>query len=125
MKVVLRGTCSECYQTTELLLTDKTKEIVCPTCGHAVPALESKAMKAISKDQGKRRMLSIVAFVLFLLAAVLFVLFIRAAEPGEVGKAFVTLPGPAKGMLGGAILALLLSMGVGFVASSRDYVCEF
>ena len=51
-------------------------------------------------------------------------LFISAAEP-EAGKAFGALPGAAKGLLGGSVLMLLVSMGVGFVASSRSYVCEF
>ncbi len=124
MAVVMRGTCSECYQTMELVLTERQKEIVCPVCGHAVPALDSKTMQAIGKDQSKRRMLTVVAFVLFLVAAALFVGFIKVAEP-PLGDAFTQIPGPAKGLLGGSVLSLLVSLGVGFMASNRSYVCEF
>ena len=124
MKVVLRGTCSECYQTTELVLTERNKEIVCPTCGHAVPALEPDAMKAIGRDQSKRRMLGTVAFICFLVAAVLFYLFVQKAGGGPPESA-PPLTGAAKGMLGGTIVMLLASIGVGFVASTRMYACEF
>ncbi len=126
MAVVMRGTCSECYQTTELFLTEKQKEIVCPVCGHAVPALDSKTMQAIAKDQSKRRTFTVLAFVLFLLAVGLFVGFIIKAEPQVAGQAFVGgLPGFAKGLLGGSVGVLLVSLIVGFVASNRSYVCEF
>ena len=124
MAVVMRGTCSECYQTMELVLTERQKEIVCPVCGLAVPALDSKTMQAISKDQSKRRMLTVVAFLIFLVAVALFVAFINVAEP-PVGKAFEHIPGPAKALLGGSVLSLLVSLGVGFMASNRSYVCEF
>ncbi len=126
MAVVMRGTCSECYQTMDLVLTDRQKEIVCPVCGHAVPALDSKTMQAIGKDQTKRRMFTVVAFMLFLVAAALFVAFIVKAEPAVVGEAFAGgLPGVAMGLLGGSLGVLLISLGVGFVASNRSYVCEF
>jgi len=124
MAVVMRGTCSECYQTMELMLTEKQKEIVCPVCGHAVPALDAKAMESIGKEQAKRRMLGIVAFVLFLVAAALFYGFVTKAEP-PAGQQFTVLPGVAKGLLGASIVALLAAMGVGFMASNRSYVCEF
>lgn len=125
MAVVMRATCSECYQTMELVLTEKQKEIVCPVCGHAVPSLDEKTMESIGKDQAKRRVLSIVAFVLFLVAAGLFVWFVKTAEP-PLGQAWKDgLPGPAKAMLGVSVVSLLAALGVGFVASNRSYVCEF
>jgi len=124
MAVVMRGTCSECYQTMDLVLTERQKEIVCPVCGHAVPALDGNTMSSIGKDQGKRRVMTVVAFVLFALAVGLFVGFIMKSEP-PTGKEFTQLPGAAKGLLGASIVALLVSMGVGFVASNRSYICEF
>ncbi len=126
MAVVMRGTCSECYQTMDLFLTDKQKEIVCPVCGHAVPSLDSKTMQAIAKDQAKRRVFTVVAFLLFLLAVGLFVGFIDRAEPAVMGDTWANgLPGIAKGLLGGSVGVLLVSLIVGFVASNRSYVCEF
>ena len=124
MAVVMRGTCSECYQTMDLVFTERQKEIVCPVCGHAVPALDDKTMRGIGKDQGKRRMFTIVATALFVVAVGLFIGFIVKAEPGA-GQDFTQLPNVAKGLLGGSILFLLISLGVGFVASNRSYVCEF
>ncbi|MHC4915289.1 MAG: hypothetical protein ACYTGB_07335 [Planctomycetota bacterium] len=126
MAVVMRGTCSECYQTMDLVMTERQKEIVCPVCGHAVPALDDKTMRSIGREQGKRRMLGIVAFVLFLVAAALFIGFIKAAEPADPAQGWAAgLPGTAKGLLGVSVLSLLASMGVGFMASNRSYVCEF
>ena len=124
MKVVLRGTCSECYQTTDLHLSDKDRQIICPTCGHAVPALEDKALRALSKDQGKRRLLGALGFFVFLAAVGLFIGFIVQAEPAA-GQQFKSLSGQAQGMLGGSALALVISMALGFVASNRSYICEF
>jgi hypothetical protein len=124
MAVVMRGTCSECYQTMDLVLSERQKEIVCPVCGHAVPALDQQTMRSLGKDQGKRKMLTVVATLLFVLAAGLFLGFILKAEP-PVGKTFDVMPPVAKALLGGSILVLLISLGVGFVASNRSYVCEF
>jgi hypothetical protein len=124
MAVVMRGTCSECYQTMDLFLTERQKEIVCPVCGHAVPALDANTMSSIGKDQGKRRVMTIVAFILFGLAVGLFVGFIMKSEP-PAGQEFTQLPGVAKGLLGASIVTLLVAMGVGFVASNRSYICEF
>jgi len=125
MAVVMRATCSECYQTMDLVLKDKQKEIVCPVCGHAVPALDPKTMSSIGKDQGKRRMLTVVALLLFALAVGLFVGFVMKAEP-PAGKAWEHgLPGIAKALCGASVLSLVLSLGVGFMASNRSYVCEF
>jgi hypothetical protein len=103
----------------ELVLGEKQKEIVCPVCGHAVPALDSKTMDNLGKEQGKRRTLGIVAFVLFLLAAGLFIFFVKnSMAPGAITSS-------AKAMLGASVVSLLASMGVAFVASNRSYVCEF
>ncbi len=125
MGVVMRGTCSECYQTTDLVLSERQKEIVCPVCGHAVPSLDGKTMGSISKDQGKRRMLTVVAVLLFVLAAGLFLGFIIKAEP-PMGETWEQgMPGIAKALCGGSVLSLVLSMAVGFAASNRSYVCEF
>jgi len=131
MKVVMRGTCSECYQTCDLVLTEKTKEIVCPTCGHAVPALEDRAMESLGKDQGKRRMLTVVAVIFFLISAALLVAFATGSGGGDPGAAagapgaIGALPSSAQGMLIGSIVTLLISLVVGAMASSRSYVCEF
>jgi hypothetical protein len=124
MAVVMHGTCSECYQTMDLILEKRQKEIVCPSCGHAVPALEAKVMDSIAKDQGKRRVLTVLAMLLFLLAAGLFLGFIVKAEPPP-SQSWAGLPGVAKALFGGAVLSLVLSLAVGFAASSRTYVCEF
>ena len=124
MKVMLRATCSECYQMTEMVLTEKMGEIVCPTCGHSVPALEQKAMVALAKDQGKRRKFMALSLVAFVLAAALFVGFILGAEP-PAGESFQGFNAKATGFLVGSILMLLASLGLGAVASSRAYVCEF
>ena len=83
-------------------------------------------MQSIGKDQSKRRMLTVVAFLLFLVAVGLFVGFINKAEPPVAGQTWEAgLPGIAKGLLGGSLGMLLVSLGVGFVASNRSYVCEF
>ncbi len=125
MAVGMRGTCSECYQTTDLLLSERQKEIVCPVCGHAVPALDSKTMGSIGKDQGKRRVLTVIAFMLFVVAVGLFVGFIMKAEPPPNETWKDGLPGIAKALCGASVLSLVLSLGVGFMASNRNYVCEF
>ena len=126
MAVVMRGTCFECYQTMDLVMAERQKEIVCPVCGHAVPALDDKTMRSIGREQGKRRMLGFVAVVLFVVAVALFFGFMKAAEPASPTETWANgLPGTAKGLLGVSILSLLASMGVGFMASNRSYVCEF
>jgi hypothetical protein len=122
MAVVMRATCSECYQTMDLLIGEAQKEIVCPVCGHAVPALESKVMQALSKDQAKRRLFAAVSVVFFLAAVGLFIFFTVKAEPVAGSE---EIPSQAKAMLGGALIMLLASIGVGYVASNRSYVCEF
>jgi hypothetical protein len=124
MPVVMRATCSECYQTMDLMLKERQKEIVCPVCGHAVPALDEKTMRAIGRDQGKRRMLAVVSVILFVVAVAFFIGFAVKAEP-KAGEQFTQIPGFAKGLLGASILSLLAAMGVGFAASNRSYVCEF
>jgi hypothetical protein len=124
MKVVLNGSCSECYQVTDLVLTEKTKEIICPTCGHSVPPLDEGAMASLAKDQSKRTLLGIVAAVAFLAAGLLFLGFVVNSGGGAPGST-QSLPGNAMGMLVGSIVMLLASLGLGFVASSRTYVCEF
>lgn len=124
-KVVLRGTCSECFQVTDLILTEKTTELVCPTCGHSVPALEAGDRNALARDQGKKRVLAIVALAAFALAALLFYGFIAKAEPPPGAGADWRTPGAATGMLVGSIIMLLVSLVVGFMSSDRSYVCEF
>jgi hypothetical protein len=126
MKVVLHGTCSECYQDTELILTDKTKEIICPTCGHSVPPLDEEAMARLSKDQSKRSLMGIVAIAAFAVAALLFLIFVaKSAAAGGPPDPASRLPGSAVALLVFSILFFLSSLGVGFVAASRSYVCEF
>jgi DNA-directed RNA polymerase subunit RPC12/RpoP len=124
MKVVLSGTCSECYQATDLILTEKTKEIVCPTCGHSVPPLDEGSMASLAKDQSKRAMMGAAAAALFLLAGLLFLGFVVKSGGGVPGPT-QEIPGGAVGMMAGSIIMLLASLGLGFVASSRSYVCEF
>jgi len=124
MKVVLNGTCSECYQVTDLVLSEKTKEIVCPTCGHSVPPLDEGSMASLAKDQSKRNMMGIAAAVAFLIAGLLFLGFISKSGGGVPNPA-QSLPGAAVGMMAGSIVMLLASLGLGFAASSRTYVCEF
>jgi hypothetical protein len=124
MKVVLHGTCSECYGAADLILTEKTKEIVCPTCGHSVPPLDEGAMASLAKDQSKRTLLGIAAFAAFVIAGLLFLGFVVKSGGGVPGRQ-PPLPGDAMGMMVGAIVLLLASLGVGFMASSRAYVCEF
>jgi hypothetical protein len=124
MKVVLNGTCSECYQVADLVLTEKTKEIVCPTCGHSVPPLDEGSMASLAKDQSKRTILGIAGFLAFLVAGLLFLGFVLKSGGGVPG-AGKPLPGDATGYLVGAIVLLLASLGLGFVASSRSYICEF
>jgi len=126
MKVVLNGTCSECYQVADLVLTEKTKEIVCPTCGHSVPPLDEGSMASLAKDQGKRTILGIAGFLAFLVAGLLFLSFVlKSVALGGVPGGGKPLPGDVVGMLVGAIVLLLASLGLGFVASSRSYICEF
>ena len=124
MKVVLHGTCSECYQVSDLMLTEKTKEIICPTCGHSVPPLAEEAMRKLAKDQSKRNLLGIVAIAAFAVAALLFLLFVVKSSGGPPDPAS-RMPGSVVALLVFSILFFLTSLGVGFVASSRSYVCEF
>jgi len=124
MKVVLHGTCSECYQDTELILTDKTKEIICPTCGHSVPPLDEEAMARLSKDQSKRNLMGLVAIAAFAVATLLFLIFVAKSGGGAPDPAS-RMPGSAVALLVFSILFFLSSLGVGFVAASRSYVCEF
>ncbi|HOX05131.1 MAG TPA: hypothetical protein PK280_01920 [Planctomycetota bacterium] len=124
MKVTLNGTCSECYQVTDLILTEKTKEIICPTCGHAVPTLDEGSMASLAKDQSKRAIMGIIAALAFVVAGFLFLGFVTNSGGGVPGN-IPSLPGNAMGMLVGSIVMLLVSLGLGFVAASRNYVCEF
>jgi hypothetical protein len=124
MKVVLNGTCSECYQVTDLVLSEKTKEIVCPTCGHSVPPLDEGAMASLAKDQSKRNMMGLAGAAAFLLAALLFFGFTANSGGGEPG-AMKAMPGNAMGYLVGSVVLFLASLGLGYVASSNTYVCEF
>ena len=124
MKVSLNGTCSECYQVTDLVLTEKTKEIVCPTCGHSVPPLDEGSMASLAKDQSKRSWMGIGAVIAFVLAVLFFMGLVSNAGGGVPGNTS-GLPGPAVGMMAGSIVMLLVSLVLGFLASSRSYVCEF
>jgi len=124
MKVNLSGTCSECYQVTDLVLTEKTKEIVCPTCGHSVPPLDEGSMASLAKDQSKRLMMGIAAIVAFVLAGLFFIGLVTKSGGGVPGG-MPGLPGAAVGMMVASIVMLLISLVLGFMASSRAYVCEF
>jgi len=124
MRVVLQASCSECYQLSDLVLSEKTREIVCPTCGHSVPPLEESAMSALAKDQRKRLIMTAAACAAFLLAGILFLVFISKSGGGAPAD-LKELPSDAIGMMVGAIVLLLASLGVGFVAASRSYLCEF
>jgi DNA-directed RNA polymerase subunit RPC12/RpoP len=124
MKVTLSGTCSECYQATDLVLTEKTREIICPTCGHSVPPLDEGSMASLAKDQSKCTMMGIAAVAAFLVAGLLFLGFISKSGGGVPG-AMQSLPGAAMAMMAGSILLLIVSLALGFIASSRSYVCEF
>ena len=124
MRVVLQASCSECYQVSDLVVTEKTREIICPTCGHSVPPLEEGAMSALAKDQKKRLIMTVAAGAAFVLAGVFFLVFIKKAGGGPPA-ALAQLPGDAVAMMAVAIVMLLVALGVGFVAASRSYVCEF
>jgi uncharacterized membrane protein YvbJ len=124
MRVVLNATCSECYGASELILSEKTKEIICPTCGHSVPPLDDQAMKALTKDQNQRRIFAGASGGAFLLALIFFCVFMSKAGGGDPA-AMTQLPGDAVAMMAIAIVCLLGSLVLGFLAASRSYVCEF
>ncbi len=125
MGVEMTATCSECYQTTDMIFATKQKEMVCPVCGHAVPSMDVEDMKNLQKEQAKKKVLSMVAMAVFGLAILLFGAFIMAAEPPAGEKFKDGLPGSATVMLALSIVSLLVSMGVSWVASNRSYICEF
>jgi hypothetical protein len=124
MRVVLNATCSECFGATELILSEKTKEIICPTCGHSVPPLDDKAMKALTKDQNMRRIYAAAGGGAFVLALIFFFVFMSKAGGGDPTQ-LKELPGDAVAMMAMAIVFLLGSLVLGFLAASRSYVCEF
>ena len=124
MRVVLNATCSECYGAAELVLSEKTREIICPTCGHSVPPLDDQAMKALTKDQNTRRIYAAASGGAFLLALIFFFVFMSKAGGGDP-SALTQLPGDAVAMMAIAIVCLLGSLVLGFLAASRSYVCEF
>ena len=116
MKVVLQAMCSECYQPVGLVLTEKSKNIHCPICGHEVPMLEQGSFVALARDQKKRGLFAFGSFLGFLAAAGGFVWYITEFEK-EAGN---TTAGIALMVLGG-----LVTLGLGWMASNRRYVCEF
>jgi hypothetical protein len=69
-------------------------------------------------------MMGLAGAAAFLLAALLFFGFTANSGGGEPG-ALKSLPSGAMGYLVGSVVLFLASLGLGYVASSNTYVCEF
>jgi DNA-directed RNA polymerase subunit RPC12/RpoP len=117
MKVDLQAMCSECYQPVGLVLTEESKNIRCPVCGHEVPMIDKGDFQALAKDQSKRKLMALGALASFLALAGGFVWYITEFEKGDEGN---PIPGIALMVLAGCATLFL-----GWVAGSRRYVCEF
>jgi len=116
MKVELQAMCSECYQPVALVLTEQSKNIRCPVCGHEVPMIEKGSFTSLAKDQSKRKLFAAGAFLSFLALAGGFAWFITEFEK-EQGS---TVPGIAL-----MVIAGLATLVLAWVGGSRRYVCEF
>lgn len=117
MKVDLQAMCSECYQPVDLALSEASKNIRCPVCGHEVPMIDKGDLLALSKDQSKRKFMALGALASFLALAGGFVWYITEFEKGDDGN---PIPGIALMAIAG-----LATLFLGWVGASRRYVCEF